>query len=117
MWKKTILITCMMILATFTAVLPIQTTLAEPPVLSNPYPTGGKNATYNPRMTISVNDPEGDHLTVHFRTNATGSWETLGTYTGRNKKYAQNTSNLDVKGTKYFWNVNATDGAAWTNGT
>jgi len=117
MRKITLIISIMMVMTTFTVIYPIQTTAAASPVLESPYPAINNNGTYNPRLRISVRDNDNDPLTVHFRTNASGSWETLGTYNGGNKQYFQNTSNMEIKNKRYYWSVNASDGTNWKNST
>lgn len=106
-----------MLISSFLGVFPIQTSLAAPPILSNPYPVGNQNVPYNPTLRITVNDPENDPLTVTFKTNTSGTWQTLGTYNDGNKEYTQNTTNMDSKNKKYYWSINVTDGIVWTNST
>jgi hypothetical protein len=110
----------MMLTVIFTEIYPIQTSVAaSPPTLDTPYPSLNGNGTYNPRLRIWARDTDSDSLTVHFRTNASGSWETLGTYNGSGSytQYFQNTSNMIAKNTRYYWSVNATDGTLWKNGS
>ncbi len=107
----------MMLAVTFTGIYPIQTTIAAAPTLSDPIPRNNNISVYNPRLRIYVGDSENDPLTVIFRTNATGSWETLGTYNGFRGYYGQNTSNMETKNNRYYWSVNASDGTSWRNNT
>jgi hypothetical protein len=92
-------------------------TTNTPPVVSNAYPTNNQNVPYNPRLTVRVTDAQNDPLTVIFKTNATGSWVTIGTYNDGNKLYAQNTSTMTIKNKKYFWRINVFDGTFWVNNT
>ena len=85
-------------------------------LIQNPYPNGIET-NYNPRLSIETYDSHNDTLTVIFKTNSTGSWETLGTYFGQNGKYTQDTSGMDIKNHKYYWCVNITDGNIWVNET
>ena len=86
-----------------------------PPVLSNVYPTTNQNVPYNPRLSVRVTDAQNDPLTVIFKTNASGSWATLGTYNDGNKLYAQNTTSMDIKNKRYYWRINVFDGNFWVN--
>lgn len=86
------------------------------PVVSEVYPTN-QNATYNPRLSVNVNDVDNDPLTVIFKSNANGTWQTLGMYQGGNKIYYQDGSNMDVKNKKYYWSVSVFDGTIWVNNT
>jgi GR25 family glycosyltransferase involved in LPS biosynthesis len=88
-----------------------------PPVLSNINPSNSQNVPYNPRLSVRVTDNENNPLTVIFKTNASGSWETLGTYYGGNNVYAHNTSNMEIKNKRYYWRISVTDGYFWVNTT
>ena len=94
----------------------VENTENAEPVISNPYPHN-QEAPYNPRLTVSVYDPDNDPLTVVFRTNASGTWTTLGTYTGGNKVYTQDAVGMNTKNKTYYWSVNVFDGAVWVNKT
>lgn len=106
-----------MLTSSFSGIFPIKTSRAAPPILSDPYPVGNQNVPYNPNLRITVNDPENDPLTVTFKTNASGTWQTLGTYNDGNKVYTQNTTNMDIKNKKYYWSINVSDGIVWVNST
>gem|GEM_PF-2162366 len=98
----------------FTTVPPSQNT---PPVLSNVYPSMNQIVPYNPRLSVRVTDAQNDSLMVLFKTNTSGSWQTLGTYHDGNKVYAQNTTNMEVKNKRYYWSINVFDGSFWVNNT
>ena len=89
------------------------------PTQSNPSPAN--NATgqnLNPTLSIQVNDTNNDAMNVTFRTNASGSWETIGTNSSvYNGTYSQIPSNMDSQNTTYYWSVNVTDGQLWSNKT
>ena len=59
-------------------------------------------------------------MDVFFRTNASGSWETIGSNLSvTNGTYTQRNTSMDSLYTKYYWSVNATDigSGNWTNQT
>ena len=117
MRKITFVISIMMVITTFTVIFPIQTASAAKPILESPSPAMNGTGTYNQQLKIQARDPNNHPLTVIFQTNASESWETLGTYNGGNRQYTQNTTNMEIKNKKYYWSVNATDGTYWTNDT
>ena len=80
---------------------------------------GATNQNLNPQLSIMVNDTNTDSLNVSFWTNASSGWQQLGDYhIGYNGTYIDsNTSNMNNYGTTYYWSVNVTDGATWTNAT
>ncbi|RLI68911.1 hypothetical protein DRO91_08370, partial [Candidatus Heimdallarchaeota archaeon] len=89
------------------------------PTQSNPVPSDG--ATYqnlNPTLSITVNDTDANLMNVTFRTNASGSWQTIGyNASSPNGTYSQTPTNMNQWGTKYWWSVNVTDGDLWSNHT
>jgi predicted glutamine amidotransferase len=91
----------------------------EPPVISNPYPPDGATGTeLNPTLSVTVTDYQADLMTVIFRTNASGTWQTIGTYHDvTDGTYTQTTANMDKYDTTYYWSVHVTDGTHWTNRT
>ncbi|MEM4258130.1 MAG: DUF2341 domain-containing protein [Candidatus Thermoplasmatota archaeon] len=94
-------------------------TINKPPVASNPIPTdGATNQNLNPRLSITVNDSNADALTIYFRTNASGSWATIGSNLSvYNGTYSQIPTTMSHEATKYYWSVNLTDGEDWSNHT
>ncbi|HDO19540.1 MAG TPA: DUF2341 domain-containing protein, partial [Thermoplasmatales archaeon] len=91
-----------------------------PPSLRHPSPSDGEvGVGFNPVLSVTVEDGDGEILNVWFKTNASGgTWENLGSYSGGNGTYIQNTSDMDIMGKTYYWSVNVTDEAShWTNQT
>ncbi|MBE3136948.1 MAG: DUF2341 domain-containing protein, partial [Thermoplasmata archaeon] len=92
------------------------TSLNNGPIISEVYPNN-QNATYNPRLTLKVDDFDNDSLTVIFKSNASGTWETLGTYHGGNKIYYHDPLGMDIKNKRFYWSANVFDGTTWINNT
>jgi len=90
------------------------------PALQNMYPyrmhTAPSNVTI---LDCDVADFDGDTMTVYYRTNASGSWATLKTWsnvdTGDDLIYFA--SAFDNTDTEYWWSINVTDGTYWINRT
>ncbi|HDO19452.1 MAG TPA: DUF4091 domain-containing protein, partial [Thermoplasmatales archaeon] len=96
----------------------------EKPSIDHTHPENGKvNVTIDPRngiypiLNVTISDPEGDQLTVIFRTNATGRWQTIKTFSGSNGTYTTNCDLMNNWLTWYWWSVNITDGKNWVNRT
>jgi hypothetical protein len=94
----------------------------EPPVLSNETPgDGAVDVALNPTLSITAVDNQGDTMDIKFMTNASGSWQQIGTtQTGGNGTYTQPTTMFDSYSTQYSWRVEATDPAGsgdWTSQT
>lgn len=98
-------------------------TILDEPVLSNPSPNDGAiDVPITPILSINATDSQGDSMNIIFRTNASGSWQTIGTNSsvGNGTYYCSNTGDMDSYNTKYWWCVNATDflgSGNWTNRT
>lgn len=97
-----------------------------PPVLENPSPTNDSTAVQRqPTLSINASDDENDNMTIHWYTNASGSWEEIGTNTSvSDGQYTcSNTSLFNQFNTTYYWQVRAEDHATadfdekWTNET
>jgi hypothetical protein len=86
------------------------------PVLSNPSPSNGAGVVAgNVALSISVSDRDSDLMDIAFMTNASGSWQTIGTNVSvPNGSYQQNYDFLDYDKT-YWWSVNVSDSHGWTN--
>ncbi|MCJ7571203.1 MAG: hypothetical protein MUO82_04935 [Candidatus Thermoplasmatota archaeon] len=92
------------------------------PVNSNSYPINGAvNIPLAPaRLSITVNDANGDLMNITFRTNESGTWKNADTTSiiGNGTFYCLNTSWIDSYSTKYWWSVNTSDGhGGWDNDT
>jgi len=82
--------------------------------ISDANPNSG-NATYNPRLSVKIDDSQDNPLTVVFESKANDTWETIATQYGKNGMYYQKTDNLNVKNLIYYWRVRVSDGSTWTN--
>jgi hypothetical protein len=95
-----------------------QKTRNVPPSQSNPSPSNGATGqSLNPQLAITVNDTNADAMNVTFRTNASGSWATIGSNNSVYNGTYRQSSNMNSYGTTYYWSVNVTDGTVWTNAT
>ncbi|MCX6665694.1 MAG: PKD domain-containing protein, partial [Euryarchaeota archaeon] len=71
-----------------------------------------------PFMNISVNDYNGDSMTITWYSNSSGFWVAFGTNSSvTNGTYHQTNNNFSDVGTIYWWSVNCNDGMSWTNET
>jgi len=76
------------------------------------------NQPLNPELSMYVYDYQHDSMSITFMTNASSSWDVLGSpQIGGNGTYIQATTVFDDYSTKYWWSVNCTDGIHWTNKT
>ena len=83
----------------------------ESPVVANEYPPDGSaGVELNPTLSVNVVDYQGDTMDIKFLTDASGSWEQIGTtQSGGNGTYTQDTTMFDTLGTSYSWRVEVTD--------
>jgi len=94
--------------------------LPQEPVLSNENPANGTtNQPLNPMLSVHCSDWQGDTMTITFRSNASGSWQIVGSNVSvGNGTYSQTSSGMDVYDNWYWWSVNASDvGGNWSNET
>jgi len=81
------------------------------PALLYEHPTDG--ATFqplNPTLSIRATDFQGDSMNITFRTNATGTWQTITSFTNiTNGVYNATPTSMNSHGTTYYWDVNASD--------
>jgi len=88
------------------------------PTQSNEEPNDGNISEQpNPQLNITINDQDGDTMTVQWRSNSSGSWATFGTNNSGNGTITQTNNNFSSPGTTYYWSINLTDGCTWTNQT
>ncbi|HWR27515.1 MAG TPA: DUF2341 domain-containing protein, partial [Candidatus Thermoplasmatota archaeon] len=74
----------------------------------------------NPVLAVTVTDLQGDLMDILFRTNASGSWQTIGEYTSVGSgRYSQGSTNMNQYLTRYWWSLNVTDQGShtWKNKT
>ena len=99
------------------------TTVSDMPVVSDEYPVDNSvNQPLIPILSIHVEDLQGDNMNIQFRTNASGTWQTIGTNNsvGNGTYYCDNTTDMNNHGTLYYWSVNASDtggSGKWVNNT
>jgi len=72
------------------------------------------NISLNPTLSIQAIDWQEHQITITIKSNTSGSWQTLGSYTGKNGIYSQPTTNMNSYNTRYWWSVNVTNGVNWT---
>ncbi len=82
------------------------------PTITNPGPANGSvGITITPQLNITVNNPDGDSMTLRWFSNSSGSWQLFGTNsTISNGTYHQRNNNFSTNNTKYWWKVVVTDG-------
>jgi hypothetical protein len=96
-----------------------QRTKNTPPVQKNPQPEHqAVGIDIAPNLTIIITDKDADAVNITFKTNASGSWQNIGTNNSvYNGTYLQQATMMNQHNTTYYWSVNATDGIDWTNAT
>lgn len=89
-----------------------------PPTITGESPTNGSSSVTLPLVSISADfaDPNGDTMTISFRTNFSGTWTTFSTASGGNGTYAHSLPGFTGTA-KIWWSVNVTDSTDWTNET
>ncbi|MCX6665791.1 MAG: fibronectin type III domain-containing protein [Euryarchaeota archaeon] len=90
------------------------TTLSDnnAPTITNPIPTNESTSIdVMPLMNITVEDADGDSMTIRWYSNSSGSWELFAiNISVGNGTYHQTNSNFSNLGTTYWWNVSVSDG-------
>jgi hypothetical protein len=97
----------------------ITLTKASPPVLSTPSPGNGESniSAGDISLKITINDEDNDSMNITFQTNASGTWNDIGTNNSQqNGTYTQHHGFTQNNHT-YYWSVNRSDGANWVNQT
>jgi hypothetical protein len=88
------------------------------PTASNPIPANNSiNISRNPQLSITISDMDAEMMNATFRTNATGTWQTIGYNISTNGTYRQYTLNFSSYSTLYYWSINLTDNESWSNYT
>ncbi|HWR27944.1 MAG TPA: DUF2341 domain-containing protein, partial [Candidatus Thermoplasmatota archaeon] len=81
--------------------------------------TDASDIGLQPILSIRTIDYQGDTFDLYFKTNASGTWQTIGgnLSIGNGTYSCTNTLTINNYLTKYWWSVNATDASSdnWTN--
>jgi hypothetical protein len=91
-----------------------------PPAISSTYPSNlQEGIPRNPTIQATVVNYESTGpMTIYYRTNASGSWETIGTKTNvADGTHSISTTSFPEQLTWYWYSINVTDGDFWTNQT
>lgn len=82
------------------------------PMISNEGPINGSwGVPLQPRMNITVTNPDGVDMTIYWYSNSSGSWQLFGLNSSvGNGTYHQVNNNFSSNNTKYWWKVFVTDG-------
>jgi len=86
------------------------------------------DVSWNPTLSVMVQNWQDELMDITFRTNASGSWRDIGVYTSVGDGFGSGTEvddglyNVSIDGpidynTIYTWYVNVTDGTYWTKET
>ena len=89
-------------------------------VLKNEQPhRGSTGVTPNPTLSANIFNLQDERMNITFRTNASGTWQTIGSYSNvGDGTYYMSSTLMYTPLTKYWWSVNATDRKnTWTNMT
>jgi len=89
------------------------------PVLSMESPQNQSRVQpLNPPLSISMSQSQNHLMNVTFRTNASGTWQTIGTNLSvPNGTYSQTPTTMNSYSTTYYWSVHCNAGSVWTNKT
>jgi len=82
-------------------------------------PRNTVGVSLNPTLSVNVTNYQYELMDITFRTNASGIWQDITSYTNvGNNRYIATSTNMNTKGKTYYWSVNATDRInTWTNMT
>ena len=82
------------------------------PTITNVGPANRSwGVTLRPQMNVSVNNPDGNSMTISWYSNSSGSWQLFGINSSvGNGTYHQRNNNFSSNNTKYWWKVSVTDG-------
>ena len=94
---------------------------SDAPVILYPSPPNGSvERTLSPYFWVQLTDPNGNLMTVTFRTNASGQWVDMITFTDVEngwQVYLPDEETMPEFNTTYYWSVHVTNGQYWTNET
>ena len=88
------------------------------PQISDEYPTNNSiNMYLFPILGITVNDADGDNMSITWYSNVSGSWQKIGSVLSNvgNGTYFQKFDEIGIYGLTYYWNVSVTDGINTTD--
>jgi len=100
------------VMLSYTLFFMITLTKASPPVLSTPSPGNGESniSAGDISLKITINDEDNDSMNITFQTNASGTWNDIGTNNSvPNGTYAQIFYFIQ-SGYTYYWSVHCSDG-------
>ncbi|MBE3141699.1 MAG: VCBS repeat-containing protein, partial [Thermoplasmata archaeon] len=82
-------------------------------------PRNTVGVSLNPTLSVNVTNYQYQLMNITFRTNASGSWQDVTSYTNvGNNRYTATPTNMNINSETYYWSVNATDRInTWTNMT
>jgi hypothetical protein len=82
------------------------------PTITNEGPTNRSWSIYlRPQMNITVNNRDGNSMTISWSSNSSGSWQLFGINSSiGNGTYHQQNNNFSSNNSKYWWKVSVTDG-------
>ena len=82
------------------------------PTISNEVPSNESTGiSLTPQMNITINDPDGDSMTITWYSNSSGTWQVFGINSSAvNGTYYQTNANYTSTGKTYWWYVRVNDG-------
>ena len=82
------------------------------PTITNEGPSNQSTGIpLTPQMNITVNDADGESMTINWYSNSSGSWQVFGTNSSvGNGTYHQTNINFSSTGKTYWWYVTVNDG-------
>jgi hypothetical protein len=87
------------------------------PVINNPVPSNGAtDIAFNPDLSITILDVDGDSMTITWSSNKSGAWQDFNTTASvLDGTYTSGTTNIDEYEKTYYWTVSVTDGISTTD--
>jgi len=84
------------------------------PEITNPYPSNQSTSiSVNPTLNISLNDTDGNSMTIKWYSNSSGTWKKFGTNTTEtNGTFYMTNANFTNFSKTFYWNVTVNDGTA-----